>query len=73
MYKNAKDSLKTIAKSKAKASSCHHQLTVWCDARQEIQFATDQLDRHNSPWRIKESLGKVGVFVPGEKDSDPVK
>ena len=64
---------KTIARSQITAPSCHYQLTDWQDARQDIQFAIDQLDKHNAPWQLKKSLGKVAVFVPGKKDSDPVK
>ncbi len=60
-----------VDRSKTKAPSCHKQLTMWVKDQHEIQFAIDQLDRHNAPWLLKKSLGRVAVFVPGEKDADP--
>ena len=62
--------MEIIDRSKAKATSCHYQLTHWVDSLSEIIFALIQLDRYHAPWMLKKSLGKYAVFVPGPKEGE---
>ena len=61
-----------VEKSASKAPSYHKQLTMWVHSIDEILFATEQFDKYRAPWVIKREQGQYAVFVPGEKDSDPI-
>jgi len=63
--------IKVIDRSDNRAPSYHLQLTIWVEKRKHVQFALDQLDKHQAPWLLKQSSNNnVAVFVPGEKEMD---
>lgn len=60
-----------LARSCARAPSCLYQLTVWAQARSEIEFAIRQLDRYEVPWMLKgQDDGPMALFVHGPRERD---
>ncbi len=65
------DQLHILDRSRARAPSCLHQLTIWVRHRAEIEFAITQLDRYGAPWMLKQREdGPVAVFVHGPRERD---
>ena len=50
---------------------CDKQLTDWYGMRKNLQFAVDQLEKDNLPYKWKKKGSKYAVFVPTPLPVEP--
>jgi len=42
------------------------QITEWCNSKEELRFATDQLEKYGSKYKIEQRGKEFAVFRPKE-------